>query len=137
MIKKIINQTDLSRLRKKYKGKKIGLAHGVFDVFHFGHLLHLQKAKSYCDILVVSLTKDKFIHKGPGRPFYNKKQRLNMLASIKFVDFVVLSNEKLSKNIIKQLKPNIYFKGNDYQIENKDFTGGIKIEKKEVKLKNV
>lgn len=132
MRKKIIKKSDLKILNNKYKKKIIGLAHGVFDVFHFGHLLHLQKAKSYCDILIVSITSDKFINKGPGRPFNNEKQRLNMMSSIEFVDFVFLSNEKTSKNVINKLKPNIYFKGNDYIKENKDYSGGIKTEKNEL-----
>ena len=132
-MKKIINLQEILNLFPKLKGKKIGLAHGVFDIFHFGHLLHLQKAKSYCDVLFVSITSDKFVNKGPGRPIYNTKQRLDMIASIDAVDFVILSNEKTSKNIIRLLKPDIYFKGNDYYEENKDYSGGIKVEKKELK----
>tara|TARA_Y100000748_G_scaffold300565_1_gene299226 strand:- start:1045 stop:2550 length:1506 start_codon:yes stop_codon:yes gene_type:complete len=129
---KIKNLKEISKILPKLKGKKIGLAHGVFDIFHFGHLLHLKKAKSYCDILFVSITSNKFINKGPGRPIYNTKQRLNIVASIELVDFVITSNEKTSKNIIKTLKPDIYFKGNDYQEHSKDYTGGIKVEKREV-----
>ena len=49
---KVTNFEDLTRLRKIFKNKKIGLAHGVFDLFHYGHLLHLEKAKSMCDILI-------------------------------------------------------------------------------------
>ena len=79
-----------------------------------------------------SITSNKFINKGPGRPIYNTKQRLNIIASIELVDFVITSNEKTSKNIIKTLKPDIYFKGNDYQEHSKDYTGGIKVEKREV-----
>ena len=51
---KVTNFEDLTRLRKIFKNKKIGLAHGVFDLLHYGHLLHLEKAKSMCDILIIS-----------------------------------------------------------------------------------
>ena len=130
---KILDTNNISKLRNKYKTKILGLAHGSFDIFHYGHLLHLKKAKSLCDILVVSITNDKFINKAPGRPVFNLKQRLEIIASINFVDFVVVSNEKTSTKIIRSIKPNIYFKGNDYKKEKKDHTGGITLEKKEVR----
>ena len=59
---KVTNFEDLTRLRKIFKSKKIGLAHGVFDLLHYGHLLHLEKAKSMCDILIIS-TFAWFLHK--------------------------------------------------------------------------
>ena len=52
----------------KKKNKKIVLCHGVFDLVHLGHLKHFKKAKSFGDFLIVSITKDEFIKKGPGRP---------------------------------------------------------------------
>ena len=122
--KKLTTQ-DLSAFRKKNKSKKIGLVHGVFDLFHYGHILHLEKAKSLCDILVVSLTDDKFISKGPGRPFYNNNQRKKLIASMSQVDYVVLSENKSAVEIIDALKPNLYFKGSDYKDFNKDYSKKI------------
>lgn len=130
MIKKITSESELSTLRKKYSSKRIGLAHGVFDLFHYGHLLHLKKAKSMCDILFVSITSDKFAQKAPGRPIHKQDQRIKILSSIDFVDHVLISNNQTSSNIIKSLRPNFYFKGNEYSQEKKDFTGGIIMEKK-------
>ena len=101
---KIIEFKNLYLLRKKNAHKKIVLAHGTFDFFHYGHFLHLKKAKSFGDILVVSLTADKFVNKGPGRPFYQQKIRSDYLASLKFVDYIIIANFKTGIEVIKKLK---------------------------------
>ena len=72
---KIINLNELAKkiqVIKKNK-RKIILCHGVFELIHPGHLRHFKEAKSHGDILVVSITPDKFVNKGPGRPFFNEK----------------------------------------------------------------
>ena len=122
---KLINFKDLSKLRKIFKNKKIGLAHGVFDLFHYGHLLHLEKAKSQCDILIISTTSDKYILKGPQRPFYNSFRRTKFLSSIELVDFVLISNYVSSVEVIKKLRPNFYFKGQEYENYDSDHTAKI------------
>ena len=92
-----------------------------------------KKAKSLGDILVVTLTADKFIKKGPGRPFYDQKTRLNYLKEINFIDHISIANFPTGLEVINKLKPNVYVKGNDYQNIEKDFTGKIKDEIKLVK----
>tara|TARA_B100001057_G_scaffold501283_1_gene623175 strand:- start:17946 stop:19433 length:1488 start_codon:yes stop_codon:yes gene_type:complete len=126
-INKIIsNLKELSKLRNSKK--KIGLCHGVFDIFHYGHMLHLQKAKKNCDILVVSVTSDNFVNKGPNQPVNDSNKRLSILSSIEFVDYVYLSNNQTSEKILNTLKPNVYFKGKDYL--KGDFTKNLQKEKK-------
>ena len=132
MQNKIIHYNQIALIKKKNRKKTIGLAHGVFDMFHYGHLLHLKKAKSYCDILIVSITSDKFINKAPGRPIYTNQQRLKIVSSLSFVDFVILSNKKHSIQLLNSIKPNYYFKGDDYINQKKDYSGGIKLEKSAV-----
>ena len=112
---------------KKLK-KKIVLCHGVFDLFHIGHLNHINEAKKFGDILIVSITTDRYVNKGPGRPFFNTIQRMTLLSSIKNIDYVISSDSASSINIIKKIKPNIYFKGPDYINHQDDFTGNIKKE---------
>ena len=77
-MKKIVEVDILAKLLKKQKdkGKKIVLCHGVFDLLHIGHIKHFKEAKEFGDILVVSLTPDKYINKGPGRPAFNERLRL-------------------------------------------------------------
>ena len=122
---KIIKFENLSLIRKENLHKKIVLAHGTFDFFHYGHFLHLKKAKTFGDILVVSLTADKFVDKGPGRPFYNQRIRSDYLASLKFVDYIVIANFKTGIEVINKLKPNIYAKGDEYKNFSKDYTKQI------------
>ena len=71
-MKKIITIEALSKLRERNKNKKLILAHGTYDFFHYGHYKHLLKSRDKADVLVVSLTADKFVRKGPGRPIYNE-----------------------------------------------------------------
>ena len=103
MKKKIINLTEIKKIITllKRKNKKIVQCHGVFDFLHLGHLKHFKTAKKYGDILIISVTPDEFIQKGFGRPYFNSEQRLESLASLEIVDFVVLNNSKNSVDIIK------------------------------------
>ena len=118
----------IKSLRKK--GGKIILCHGVFDLLHLGHIKHLIKAKSLGETLVVSLTKDEFIHKGPNRPYFNLKQRMEAVAALSCVDFVTYSNLDSALDVLKKIKPAIYCKGNDYKFLNQDLSKKIIIENK-------
>ena len=124
-------QTKIELLKKKKK--KVVLCHGVFDIIHPGHLEYFNYAKKLGHILVVSVTADKFVNKGFGRPIFDIYKRKLFLSNISIIDFVVESNHPSSVNIIKKLKPNLYIKGSDYKIKKNDLTGKIKEEIKAIK----
>jgi len=117
----------------KIKNKKIILCHGVFDLFHAGHLYSLKKAKDYGDILIVSLTSDRFVKKAPNRPFFKFDQRADVIAGLSVVDYVLKSDFETAIDVIRLVKPKIYFKGPDYKDLKKDITGNIYKEIKAVK----
>ena len=125
---------QIEKLKKRKK--KIVLCHGVFDLFHQGHIEHLVEAKKQGDILVVTLTSDQFVKKGPGRPLFNIKQRLEHLSCINIVDFVAENLWPTAIETIKILKPNLYVKGPDYKNEKEDETKNILKEKLAVKKVN-
>jgi len=127
---KVLNLKDLSSFQKKARSinKKIVLCHGVFDLIHIGHLKHFLSAKKFGDLLVVSITPDRFVKKGPGRPIFNEKLRLEFLQNIQCIDHVVINDKPISVNIIKELRPHVYCKGPDYQKNKNDITGEIKNE---------
>ena len=77
MSKKIVSIENLKKIVSKLKAKrkKIVLCHGVFDLLHIGHIKHFKEAKKNGEFLVVSITADKFVNKGSGRPIFN--QNLN------------------------------------------------------------
>lgn len=101
------------------KRKKIVLCHGVFDVVHTGHLNYLKKAKELGDTLIVSVTSDKFVNKGPGRPVFDINQRMNFLSELKFIDKVYESKDYTAEKIIEKTRPDIYCKGIDYSDKKK------------------
>ena len=132
--KKIFNIKSIKKVLKR-KNKTV-LCHGVFDVLHYGHLKYFEAAKKYGNFLIVSVTQDKYVDKGHGRPFFNDKIRMETLASLSIVDAVVLSESESSKKIIEMIKPNFYAKGMEYKISKNDITKKILIEKKAVKENN-
>ena len=112
MKKKIIDFSEVEKIIRthKQKKKKIILCHGVFDLLHIGHLKHFESAKKYGNILIVSVTPDKFVNKGFNRPYFNSEQRMECLASIQVIDFVVLNNSSTAVDIIKKLNQIIIVK---------------------------
>ena len=107
------------------QGKKIVQCHGTFDLLHPGHVYHLEEAKELGDILVVTATSDKFVNKGPGRPYFNDTMRAKNLSALECVDYVVLIPYAAAVEAITCVKPNIYCKGREYENAENDPTGNI------------
>ena len=135
MKKNILSIQDLSKIisKEKRKGKKIILCHGVFDLLHLGHIKHFDEAKNLGDILVVSLTPDRYVNKGPSRPAFTEKLRAETISSLEVVDYVVINTTPTAISIIQKIKPNIYCKGTDYKNHQDDISGQIKKEIREIK----
>lgn len=107
--------------------KKVALCHGCFDLMHPGHIKYLQSAKSMGDILVVTVTPDQFVDKGPGRPAFNQTLRTESLAALQCVDYVAVNLWPTAEDTLRLLRPDFYVKGQEFeQLEDK--TGKIQKE---------
>lgn len=109
----------------KSENKKVVLCHGVFDLIHPGHIIHFEQAKKMGDILVVSITSEKFVRKGPGRPYFNDEMRMKFLEAIEYIDYVMLSEGYTVDDIVEVVEPDIYVKGEEYKKAKDDITGKI------------
>lgn len=114
--------------------KKIIQCHGVFDLLHIGHIKHLEHAKSLGNILVVTITGDRYVNKGPGRPYFPEHLRAEALAALQCVDYVIINYNSTAIEAISNIKPNIYVKGIEYQNAENDVTSKIIDEEQAVKL---
>ena len=132
MINKILANEDLRNIRSWHENKKIAHCHGVFDVFHFGHLEYLQSAKAIADILVVTITSDDFVNKGPQRPYHKQEQRAQIIAELDCVDYVAINDSSNAVPAIEKLQADYYVKGRDYKAKEEDKTGGIYLEEEAV-----
>ena len=118
---KIKNKITITKKNKMV----IGLCHGVFDVLHYGHLKHFEAAKKKCDYLFVSITSDEYIKKGPNRPVHSVNERLFFLQNIELVDYAFIADGESAVNSINLIKPDFYFKGNEYKDNLSDKTKKI------------
>ncbi len=91
------------------------LCHGCFDLLHYGHVKHLQHAREFGSLLIVTVTADKFVNKGDGRPIFNESSRAMMLAALECVDIVAISNYETAIDAIRIIRPTIYIKGGEYK----------------------
>ena len=117
----------------KRKGGKVVHCHGVFDLVHLGHIRHFNLAKKEGDVLVVTITKDKHVKRGPGRPIFNELLRAETLASLEIVDYVGIIDSPTAIDCIKEIRPDFYVKGSDYKQKEKDVTGKIYDEEEAIK----
>lgn len=113
----------LSRLRAA--GKKIVQCHGTFDLIHPGHVIHFEEAKELGDVLVVTVTGEAYINKGPGRPYFNDAMRAKWLGALEAVDYVVIVPFPAAVEAIECVRPDVYCKGKEYADAANDVTGNI------------
>lgn len=117
----------------KKQGKTLVQCHGVFDLLHPGHIRHFEAAKAQGDVLVVTVTPDRFVNKGPHRPVFPEMLRAEAINALGCVDYVAINEFPAAVEAIKRLKPDVYAKGGDYAKAEDDVTGGIVKEEEAVR----
>lgn len=114
-----------SRLRAE--GKKVVHCHGCFDLMHPGHIKYFQAARAMGDVLVVTVTPDRYVDKGPGRPAFNETLRAESIAALECVDYVALNLWPTAEETLRLLRPAYYVKGQEFE-KLQDKTGKIQRE---------
>jgi D-glycero-beta-D-manno-heptose 1-phosphate adenylyltransferase len=110
-------RTELAR--HKSRGQRIVLANGCFDMLHVGHVRYLEGARREGDVLVVGVNGDSSVCKlkGPGRPILDEQARVQLVASLRAVDYVVVFEEQSVESLLESFRPDVHAKGTDYTAE--------------------
>jgi rfaE bifunctional protein nucleotidyltransferase chain/domain len=97
-------------------GRVVVFTNGCFDLLHVGHLRYLAAARAVGDVLIVGLNSDDSVRrlKGPGRPLVPAHERAEILAALRWVDYVTIFDEPTAEDLVAALRPDIYVKGGDY-----------------------
>ena len=132
---KIVSFDEIPAVVRKEKesGNKIVQCHGTFDLIHPGHVIHFEESKGMGDKLIVTVTGEKFVNKGPGRPYFNDELRLKSLAALESVDYVAIIPYPAAVEAIEAVRPDIYCKGKEYENAQDDVTGNMADDVKTVK----
>ena len=114
---KVKSSVDLAKIISslKVQGRRVVHCHGVFDLIHPGHIRHLEAAKRQGDLLVVTVTPDGYVNKGPGRPIFNQRLRAESLSALQCVDYVAINEWPTAEETLRLLRPNYFVKGQEFQ----------------------
>jgi rfaE bifunctional protein nucleotidyltransferase chain/domain len=126
---KILDLDKLSQTLNDLRsnGRKIVHCHGCFDLMHPGHIKYFQAAKDMGDVLVVTVTPDVYVDKGPGRPVFNQDLRAFSIAALECVDYVATNKWPTAEETLRLLRPDIYVKGQEFE-KLEDKTGKLQKE---------
>lgn len=118
---KIISVAEISRLSRQWKAEEenIVFTNGCFDLIHRGHIDYLAKAAALGTKLIIGLNTDSSVSrlKGESRPFQDERSRAMILAALFFVDRVVFFDTDTPYELIRDIRPDVLVKGNDYNPE--------------------
>ena len=99
----------------KKQGKRVVHCHGVFDLLHIGHIRYFRQARQMGDVLVVTVTPDRFVDKGPHHPAFPETLRVEGVASQDQVDFTAINTWATAEELLHFMKPDVYVKGSDFK----------------------
>jgi D-glycero-beta-D-manno-heptose 1-phosphate adenylyltransferase len=105
---------------RQRKGERVVFTNGCFDLLHIGHIRYLQAARALGDLLVVAVNSDDSVRslaKGPGRPLIPVAQRMEVLAALTCVDYVLQFDEPTPLKVIETLQPDVLVKGGDWAVD--------------------
>jgi len=126
---KVVSLGELAGLAAALRaaGKTVAHCHGCFDLVHPGHIKHLQAARRMADALVVTVTPDRFVDKGPGRPAFPERLRAESVAALECVDYAAVNRWPTAEETIRLLRPDFFVKGQEFE-RLEDATGKLQRE---------
>lgn len=133
MRQKVVTLDALQRIvsEAQARGGRVVLCHGCFDPLHIGHIRYFHEAKRHGDVLVVTVTPDKYVNKGEGRPFQSEAIRAEAVAALEAVDYVAINKWPTAVETLRFLRPDVYAKGAEFREDHMDPTGRIAVERRE------
>ncbi len=132
---KVMDIEQLARVTAAHRdrGEKVVHCHGCFDLLHIGHIRHLRQARKLGQVLVVTITPDHYVDKGPGRPAFPQELRAEALAALDCVDYVAINRWPTAEKTLRLLRPHYFVKGSEFKDTGSDRTGKIGREERVVR----
>src|ERR671911_2264947 len=105
--------------RERREGRTMAFANGCFDLLHVGHVRYLAAAAQEADLLIVAINDDQSVRvlKGEGRPILSAADRAELVAALRFVDYVVVFPEPTVGPLLEAIRPDVHCKGTDYTLD--------------------
>ena len=121
MIEKILTPSEMlgERQRLRAAGRRLVFTNGVFDLLHVGHVRYLAEARALGHALLVAINSDSTVRelKGPSRPVFAEAERAEILAALRYVDYVTIFDDVSPRTLIAKLLPDVLVKGGDYELD--------------------